>query len=97
MRKFAVILFNFSFFQSAIAQEAEEQQRFVPIAFSYYGELMFHPGVKVSMEFPLWMKSIVKELKNRNKTKQRSILLIPGAEFYAPPKSHTAVFVNAHE
>lgn len=94
MRKPATILFIFLILQSAFGQEAQKAERIVPVSFSYYGELIFHPGAKVSVEFPLWSKTKTKELKNRSKTKQRSVLLIPGAGFYVHPENHTAVFAN---
>lgn len=85
----AAVLF---FQQPAVAQRFAPEG--VPVSFSYYGELLFHPGAKVSVEFPLWMKSKEKELKNRTKVRQRRLLLIPGAGFYVHPQNHTGVFLN---
>jgi len=81
-------------FLPVAAQQGNYKKDGMAVNFSYYGEIIFHPGIKVSTEFPLWMKAKEQQKKSHTKTKYRSILLIPAAGFYVHANSHTAVFVN---
>lgn len=94
MKKLNVILFLLLLQHISSGQESSSKPEGFPVNFSYFGERIFHPGMKVSVEFPLWSKTKQKELKHRVRGIQKSFLLLPGTGFYVHPNSHTAVFVN---
>lgn len=65
------------------------------IRVAYFGENMFHPGVKIGIEYPLKAKEMIKTKKN-DKVKRRGLAWITGANlgFYRHKKNHTGLFLN---
>ncbi|HHG84719.1 MAG TPA: hypothetical protein ENJ82_08210 [Bacteroidetes bacterium] len=58
-------------------------------SFSYYGDFLLHPGLKISYEHPLWVKEKVG--KRSKMPKAHLVFAVADASFYVHPGTLTAL------
>lgn len=95
---FLILLFCFSTHvlgqKSKTTHSVPDYQQ-VAVRVSYFGENMFHPGLKMGIEYPLKVKEMIKTKKNGN-TKRRGLAWIMATNlgFYRHKKNHSGLFLN---
>lgn len=87
---FILIFFSISF--QSLAQDSLSL-RFKTIGIEYFGELAFHPGIRVDIGFPLWTNTKLRG--KRNQIFFQNIIIRPNIGYYHLPKYTNNYFIGS--
>jgi hypothetical protein len=100
MRKLMLLMLLIASFGSSAQEQPTKviDQRFqsggLPFYVSYYGNFLTHPGIKMGLDWNLFMIEKTKEKRRRPKTIRKVLLVTPAISYYTHNASHNGLLAS---
>jgi hypothetical protein len=73
-----------------------DQRKIKGLNISYFGEYLTHYGLKIGIEYPIWIKEKVKTKKSSKEIPKQKLIFISGnIGGYFHKRNHIGIFVNS--
>lgn len=93
MFRFLLVTLALSLTSYSFGQESFLEKK--PITVSYFGQMLFHPGIKVGTQYDFREWTTQKEKKKGERIKEKSLFVSPQIGFYSHPRNHSGLIISA--